>query len=99
MFNFGQQPNDKTCSCGRHAGVGDWTPEQRAAFYKRLTTKMPLVGKTHQSEFVKDWEAHHGTIQLTMGAVVKNTGSIRREDKDKDVTGPIFIENTQPSMF
>lgn len=92
MFNFKQQSNGLVCTCKRHHGVGEWSPQRRVAVYKRMVREMPSVAKPHMFEFVEDWENYHGRIYYANGVVDVNPGNIRKEDKGKEVYGAIFVE-------
>jgi len=92
MRNFDQLSNGKVCSCGRHHGVGTWDPERRAAIYKWTIKEIKNCAKPHQYDYVKDWELNHGPIKYVMGVVDVNTGTFNKNDKGKDVRGPIFVK-------
>ena len=45
------------CECGRHYGLGAWTPHQRAqAYYLEYRRGR---ASDHQFQFLKSWGQHH----------------------------------------
>lgn len=89
-LHFGQQKNGLICTCGNHYGVEEWTPERRAAIYKRLRDKNPSILKENQFAYLTDFEHWHGPVHYTIGVVGTNVGNIRKSDDGKIVKGPIF---------
>jgi hypothetical protein len=63
-LHFGHQKNHHICSCSRHYGCGEWTPEKRAAMNKRMVEKLWNYATPFQKAFVADWERWHGSITL-----------------------------------
>lgn len=94
---------DKVCSCGRHFGVEDWSPERRAAVARHMRDTMESLMTAGQREYLVSWEKHHGSVRYTIGVVGKNPGNVRKNDKGKDVIGAIFVdsvaESTTSDMF
>jgi len=55
--------NSQICDCGKHKGVGNWTPEEKARTYKNLTTKLGMVD-SEKERFWKSYEQIHGSIPI-----------------------------------
>ena len=90
MFNFGAESNNKVCSCGKHHGCGDWTPERRAASMKFMSYRMPSLMNDDQRAYLATWEKAHGIV-LWRWEVVKH-------EKNKDIMGAVFIDASQEIM-
>ena len=60
--NFGQIGNEQLCSCGKHRGVGLWSPEARAASYAWTRAKLRSLFNDDQREFLTSWEEAHGKV-------------------------------------
>lgn len=93
-MHFGYAKNHHICSCGKHYGCGEWTPEQRAAFAKRVIERLPEYARPEQRAFAADWERWHGPINYTMGIVDTIT---EKNKKSRDIRGPIFVANERVS--
>lgn len=95
--------SEKLCSCGRHEGVGEWSPERRAAVARHMRDTMESLMTPGQKEYLVSWENHHGPVRYTLGTVGINQGNIRKTDKGKDVIGAIFSDfntrETTADMF
>lgn len=65
-FSFGYQPNGVVCSCGKHHGVGNIAPEERAAKLARMREKMPKIMSPYMIEYLIDFEKSHGTVKYDM---------------------------------
>lgn len=94
--NFGLESNGKICSCGAHHGVGEWSPERRAAVAKRMQDRMPGIMSSEQKTYLKDWESKHGPVAYRMGVVGKNGGDFDKNAKGRDIIGPVYIDLTIP---
>lgn len=70
-FNYGQEANQHRCGdgCGMHAGVGNWTAEDRAAIYARTRDKLPALHNGQQQEYLNTWEQMHGLVRYEMQPV------------------------------
>jgi hypothetical protein len=86
--NFGLEGNGKLCSCGRHEGIGEFTPEQRAASSAFARDRIPEYMTGPQKMYLADWELHHGRVQWRMGVVCRY--------KRKDVIGAIYVDPHAP---
>lgn len=92
---FGYAKNDKVCSCGRHFGCGEWTPEQRAALAKRMSDWMPQCMTEAQRGYLASWEKHHGVVRYRMEIVGKNSVTFDKNAKGKDVIGAVFVDPSE----
>jgi hypothetical protein len=99
MSNAPYDSNGKVCACGRHWGVGEWTPERRAANYKWQSQRMPHIMNENQIAYLKSWEKQHGIVLYRMDVVGKNDGSMNKRDKGKDVMGPVYVDPHAPMQM
>ena len=61
-LNIRPDYSDVVCSCGMHKGVGEWTPENRAASYQwKKIHEIFLSG--YESGYLESWIANHGEIE------------------------------------
>lgn len=69
-LNFDQTSNGQVCSCGRHHGVGQWAPEQRAENYSKMRSRLPDLYRTraHMSDYLRSWEHYHGGAKSSHSA-------------------------------
>ena len=88
---FGFASNGKVCSCGRHHGCGEWSPEHRAANYKWMSHRMPSLMNDNQRAYMADWEKHHGIISYRMDVVQRVKG--------KDIIGAVYIDPNAPMQL
>lgn len=52
--NFGIEGNGQVCSCGRHEGVGSWSPAERYTQYRRTINRMGKYAPRHMKQYVWD---------------------------------------------
>lgn len=64
--NFTQVSNGMVCDCGKHHGVGEWSPQKRAAVYARQRDQLPDYYFPHQKAYVESWESEHGKIEYIL---------------------------------
>lgn len=77
-YNYSQPSNGMICLCGGHHGVGDLSPDQRAARYARMRDMLPDFIQPHMREYLKSWEKIHGIARWELGPEVKTKdGSYR----------------------
>lgn len=87
-FHFGYQPNTFQCSCGKHYGCGQITPELRAARAKRMQDTMPSLMPEVMKQFLADFERYHGTVRYTMQEVGLSSGEYT--PKGTPVIGAVY---------
>lgn len=91
---FGCESNGKVCDKGCHHGVGEWTPEDRAAKAARIRDVMPDVQTEIQKAFLMDWERHHGKVRYRMEQIGVSEGKYDKNSKGQIIMGPVFIYET-----
>lgn len=96
-LHFGYMINSFTCSCGRHHGCGEITPELRAAKAARMRDTMPENMPEIMREFLRDFEKYHGKVRYSIGDVGVSTGHFVKTSKGAPVIGPAYINNSPPS--
>lgn len=64
--NFAVQGNGRYCDCGQHEGVGDLSPADRAARYKRMAEKLGEYMTEDNRQYLKTWEFRHGAVSYSM---------------------------------
>jgi hypothetical protein len=97
-LHFGYQSNGITCRMGCHHGLGDYTPEQRAAMAKRMQEKMPQLMDSEQIAFLRDWEKRHGIVHYRMDVLGKSSGAFDKGQQGMSVMGPVFIDPLEPAQ-
>lgn len=101
-LHFGYPKNNHTCSCGRHHGIGDITPEDRAARSKRMSEAMPSFMSDSMVAFLADWEKQHGTVHYRMDMIGRNGGNFIKSNKGQDFTVAVFVDiyaNSPDDLF
>jgi hypothetical protein len=94
--NFGYESNGKTCSCGRHHGIGEITPEQRAARAARMRDTLPECMPQSQRDYLENWEFHHGKARYRMVQNGIKSGFFVKENKNMDMFDAELITNLSP---
>ncbi len=94
MYNHidGYEGNNMLCTCGRHSGIGELSPERYAAMAKRMQEKTPDYMSENMKRYLADWERYHGPVRYRMEVVGKNLGSLDKSEKGIDITGPVFVK-------
>lgn len=88
--SFGYLTNEKLCSCGRHYGIGEISPEDRAARAARFRETFPELMPYEMKAFLEDWERHHGGVVYHMAVLAVNSGEFNKKSKKKDVWGAVY---------
>lgn len=65
-MNFGQDGNGQICECGKHVGVGSWSPEDRAAAYAFMRDKISSYYNHDRKQYLDSWEESHGEAKYEM---------------------------------
>lgn len=93
--NFGFESNGLKCTCGSHFGIGDQTPEQRAAIAGRMRDKLPAMMTENMKNFLADWERYHGPVHYRMDVIGTNTGEFVKFNKGQQLRGPVYVQQTR----
>lgn len=78
--NFGQTSNGRVCSCGRHHGLGQWSPGQRAATYARQRDRLPNYFTPMQQQYLASFEYYHGPVKYELRETHKSSGTYLPKD-------------------
>jgi hypothetical protein len=64
MSKFNKQivSSSKTCSCGKHEGVGNTSPHERAQMYNWFRHKYSHQYDDRMKGYLNSYEAHHGAL-------------------------------------
>lgn len=95
-FIFGYEGNGKTCDKGCHQGIGDITPETRAARAARMREITPDLMPNDMKAFISDWEAHHGKVHFSMGVIGTYSGYFdeTKHMKGQPMKGAIYMDQS-----
>lgn len=93
-FHFGYEKNERVCSLGCHLGCGDITPMERAARAARMRDTMPSLMPQTMTDFLADWEAHHGAVSYSMQSIGANSGHFIPANKGQPLKGAVFVDKT-----
>lgn len=61
-LNFGVVSNNKVCLCGKHRGVQDWSPHERAQVYS-WHRKHNINFTSIRSFYLHSYEQAHGKVE------------------------------------
>jgi len=89
-LSFGYQPNDKTCSCGKHYGIGNISPYERAARAARMRDTMPSLMPQEMREYLFDFEKKHGKVRYAMTEYGVSEGYFNKTSKGQPLRCPVF---------
>lgn len=66
-MNYDQVSNGQVCTCGKHHGVGSWSPHDRAKRYARMKAKLPAYFAPHMQQYLASWICEHGNVDWSGG--------------------------------
>jgi len=89
-LHYGYSKSNYSCTCGKHFGCGDITPEQRAATAARMREKMPDLMPELMRYFLEDFEKFHGKVFYHMTSVGVNDGEFVKSNKGQQINGPVY---------
>lgn len=89
-LHFGYEKNTLKCSCGRHFGCGEITPESRAAKAARMRDTMPSLMPEDMRQFLSEFELYHGRVRYRMEVVGTCTGEFNKAIKGQPLKGAVY---------
>src|SRR4051812_988428 len=97
QFKFGYESNGLYCEKGCHAGIGDISPQDRAARAARMRETMLELMPAEMRAFLVDWEKHHGTVQYRMDVIGTYSGTLEgfKHMKGQPLKGAVFVDTKQ----
>jgi hypothetical protein len=105
-YCYGWPSNGKVCDCGKHHGVGDLTPGNRAARYARMRDYLADIMTEDQWGYLKTWERAHGPVRYKMVEAGIHTGTFMPSRKGTVLYMPVLEseepgkpQNSQPSKW
>lgn len=61
VLNFGEPSNGMVCDCGKHHGIGSWSPERRAREYAWYRHHNINYNRSKQ-DYLDSYESAHGEV-------------------------------------
>jgi len=69
------------CSCGKHEGIGECNPYERAQMYNWFRERYPIGYEPHYREYLESYERAHG--RLGVESFLFNDSKFKDYDKVK----------------